>query len=455
MLKAFLGPLAVTFPVALFVLDMQFLWVYADEFIGKGLETWVVLKLMFYASARIVNLALPLAILVASIMAMGNLSERNELTAMKSAGIPLMKILKPLIILIMIISCGALQFSSSAWPNANMKFRALLYSVTKQRPALNIKPGIFYTGIEGFAIRVEEKNLDGSLENILIHDHRDPDRKAALVIKAKRGIMYNDEARDELVIELENGVSYEDQKESNVKRQEKTHPHIKASFNHQILRINLRSLDFDLADEKLFKRSYEMMSLPKLKQATDSLEVQAENERGEMLVFGRRSITIFNDSLQVTLNNEGRSSRHWLLALSRVDRNTTFSSAKDIARNQARSIENHIDKINGKLLRRDRHSIEWHRKFILAISCIVLFFVGAPLGALLKRGGIGMPIVAALIIFLIYYIISMTGEEMVKSGTLPPGFGMWLSTICLSPVAIVLTYVAVKGGGRYIFTKVN
>ena len=128
-----------------------------------------------------------------------------------------------------------------------------------------------------------------------------------------------------------------------------------------------------------------MLSFPKLKQATDSLEVQAENERGEMLVFGRRSITIFNDSLQVTLNNEGRSSRHWLLALSRVDRNTTFSSAKDIARNQARSIENHIDKINGKLVRRDRHSIEWHRKFILAISCIVLFFVGAPLGALLKE----------------------------------------------------------------------
>ena len=163
MLKAFLGPLALTFPVALFVLDMQFLWVYADDFIGKGLETWVVLKLLFYASARIVNLALPLAILVAIIMAMGNLSERNELTAMRSAGIPLMKILKPLIILILFISFGALQFSSSAWPKANIKFRALLYSVTKQRPALNIKPGIFYTGIEGFAIRIEEKNLDLSL----------------------------------------------------------------------------------------------------------------------------------------------------------------------------------------------------------------------------------------------------------------------------------------------------
>ena len=177
MLKAFLGPLAVTFPVALFVLDMQFLWVYADDFIGKGLETWVILKLLWYASARIVNLALPLAILVASIMAMGNLSERNELTAMKSAGMTFMKIIKPLVVLMIMISFGALWFSSSAWPSANVKFRALLYSVTKQRPALNIKPGVFYTGIEGFAIRVEDKELDGTLNNILIYDHRDPEQR--------------------------------------------------------------------------------------------------------------------------------------------------------------------------------------------------------------------------------------------------------------------------------------
>ncbi len=452
MLKAFLRPLAITFPVALFVLDMQFLWVYADDFIGKGLETWVILKLLWYASARIVNLALPLAILVASIMAMGNLAERNELTAMRSAGMPLMKILKPLVVLMFFISFGALWFSNSAWPYANVKFRALLYSVTKQRPALNIKPGVFYTGIEGFAIRVEEKELDGTLNNILIHDHRDPERQASLVIKAEKGQMFNDEARDELVIELKNGLSYEDQKEPNVRRKERIHPHIRSSFEHQILRINLRSLDFDLADEKLFKRSYEMMSLQKLKEATDSLQNQSEFERQNLVNYGRKSITIFNDSITITPNNSTEST-DWLLALSRVDRNKTFSTSKEIARNQVRSIENYIDKINGKLLRRDRHSIEWHRKFILAISCLVLFFVGAPLGALIKKGGIGMPIVLALIIFLFYYIISMVGEEMVKSGTLSPALGMWLSTIILMPIATGLTYLAIKGGGRYIFKK--
>ena len=453
MLQAFLRPLAITFPVALFVLDMQFLWVYADDFMGKGLDIFVIMKLLFFASARIVNLALPLAVLVASIMAMGNLSERNELTAIKSAGMHFLKILRPLIILMFFVSAGALWFSSSAWPTANMKFRALLYSVTKQRPALNIKPGVFYNGIEGFAIRVEDKSLDGTLTNILIHDHRSPDNNASRVIKASSGIMFNDESRDELVIELKDGISYEDQTEPNVRRKEKIYPHIISEFDHQVLRINLRSLDFDLADEGLFKRSYEMMSLPKLKAATDSLSNEAEKEREELVKYGRRAISLINDSL--TTSGITASNNSFISDLTRVDRNTTFAAAKDIARNQVRGIENHIDKIEGKLLRRDRHSIEWHRKFILAISCLVLFFVGAPLGALLRKGGIGLPIVIALIVFLAYYIISMVGEEMVKSGALNPGIGMWLSTIVLIPIATVLTYLAVNGGGRFIFTKAS
>lgn len=450
MLKAFLGPLAITFPVALFVLDMQFLWVYADDFIGKGLEGWVIAKLMWYASARIVNLALPMAILVASIMALGNLSERNELTAIKSAGVPLLRIFRPLIILMIFISGGALWFSSSAWPSANIKFRALLYSVTKQRPALNIKPGVFYTGIEGFSIRVEEKTEDGELSHILIHDHRNPENVAARVIKAESGKMVNDEERDELIIELHNGTSYEDQSESNVKRKERNHPHVKATFEHQVLRIDLRSLDFDMADEGLFKRSYEMMSLNQLSYTIDSLNRMAENDRKDLYKYATGGISLIRDSI----NTESVSaSKNWLDEISRVKRNGVFSLAKDFSRNQARGIENYTEKLEGKYLRRDRHSIEWHRKFILAISCIVLFFIGAPLGALIKRGGLGLPIVLALIIFLIYYIISMVGEEMVKSGALSPALGMWLSTITLVPVAIALTLNAMSGGRMFKVSK--
>jgi lipopolysaccharide export system permease protein len=273
------------------------------------------------------------------------------------------------------------------------------------------------------------------------------------VIRAESGKMYNDTERDELVIELTNGASYEDQTERNVRRNERLHPHVMASFETQILRINLGSLDFDLADEGLFKRSYEMMSLPQLKLATDSLDLMVEKERGEILNYGRNAISLIKDSLVFTTPPQETPGKSWLAALSRVERNNTFATAKDLTRNQVRGIENYMEKIAGKQLRRDRHSIEWHRKFILAISCLVLFFVGAPLGALIRKGGLGLPIVAALIVFLIYYIISMVGEEMVKSGTLPPAFGMWLSTMILIPVASLLTYYAVKGGRRFVFIK--
>ncbi len=448
LLKAFLGPLAVTFPVALFVLDMQFLWVYADEFMGKGIEPWVILKLIFFASARIVNLALPLAILVASIMALGNLAERNELTAMQSAGMSLLNIIRPLIILMLIISGGALWFSSSAWPSANVKFRALLYSVTRQRPALNIRPGVFYTGIEGFSIRVESKDSKGTMADLLIHDHRNKEEGSSRIIRAESGTMNHDSNREELVIELYNGTSYEEQPESNVRRKEKLHPHIVASFESQILRIDLQSLDFDLADEDLFKRSYEMMSLHQLKIATDSLDKMADLERNEIVKYGKRGVRYFSDSL--LLLEPANSTPHFLSTLTRVERNNTFSKAKELSRSQMKGIENALEKVNGRTLRRDRHAIEWHRKFILAISCLVLFFVGASIGSLTRKGGLGMPVVLAIGVFLSYYIISMVGEQMVKSGTLSPEIGMWLSTIILVPFAMLLTYFSIKGGRKHL-----
>ena len=446
LLKAFIRPLAVTFPVALFVLDMQFLWVYADDFIGKGIEPWVIAQLMFYASARIVNLALPLAILVASIMAIGNLSESNELTAMKSAGMSLLNILKPLIVFMLIVSAGSLWFSSSAWPSANVNFRALLYSVTRQRPALNIRPGVFYTGIEGFSIRIESKDTDGILTDILIHDHRNPENGFSRIIRAESGRMHHDSQRDDLVIELTNGTSYEDQTEKNLRRKEKLHPHVISSFSASTMRIDLSSLDFDLADEGLFRRSYEMMSLPKLREAIDSLDNMSEIERQQIVNYGVKAIRLLQDSIKLPEISPNLSSTTWFQNLTRVEKNSLFAKAKELSRNQVRGIENALDKVEGRELRRDRHAIEWHRKFILSVSCLVLFFVGASLGALTKKGGMGMPVVLAISVFLAYYIISMVGEQMVKSGSLAPSIGMWLSTIVLVPLAIALTTFAIREG---------
>ena len=232
MLRNFLAPFAVTMPVALFILDMQFLWVYADDLIGKGLEPWVIGELMMYASARLVNLALPLAILIASIMAMGSLAEKNELTALKSAGLSLPRIMRPLTVVMILISCCAFWFSNAAWPVANLKFRALLFSVTKQKPALNLTEGVFYNGIEGFAIRVDEKDEDGTLLDVLIHDHREGETGVSRVIRANNGTMV--QQGDRLLLTLNDGASYEEDLEQSKRRKERLHPHIASKFQQQI-----------------------------------------------------------------------------------------------------------------------------------------------------------------------------------------------------------------------------
>ena len=249
-------------PVALFILDMQFLWVYADDLIGKGLAPWVIAELMIYASARLVNLALPLAILVASIMAFGSLAERNELTALKSAGLSVFRIFRPLIVTMLLISMGAFWFSNAAWPVANLKFRALLFSVTQKKPTLNLIPGAFYNGIEGFAIRVESKEEDGTLNDVLIHDHREGETGVSRVIRAEQGTMVQEGNR--LTIALSNGFSYEEDLEQSKRRKERLHPHIASSFERQEFEIDLASLDFSKADEGLFKRAHEMMTVAQL-----------------------------------------------------------------------------------------------------------------------------------------------------------------------------------------------
>ncbi|MED5318193.1 MAG: LptF/LptG family permease, partial [Bacteroidota bacterium] len=294
MLRAFLGPFAVTLPVALFILDMQFLWVYADDLIGKGLDLWVVFKLMVFASARLVNLALPLAVLVASIMAMGNLAERSELTAMKASGMSFLRILRPLVLCMTLICSGALWFSNTGWPAANMRFRALLYSVTKQKPTLNIREGVFYNGIDGFSIRVGTKHPDGTLDDVLIHDHRDPKGRSVLVVHAEHGRMTQDDGA--LVVELDQGVSYEEHQETMSRNKERVHPHIHSRFGTQTLRIPLHSLDFSMANEDLFRRSFEQMDLRDLAYHSDSLKQTIEVEREALVQYGLRQVERIADT---------------------------------------------------------------------------------------------------------------------------------------------------------------
>lgn len=437
LLRAFLAPFVVTLPVALFILDMQFLWVYADDLIGKGVPPLIIGELMWYASARLVNLALPLAILVAAIIALGNLAERNELTALKSSGMSLGQIFRPYALLMVLISVAALQFSNVAWPAANLKFRALLFSVSRKKPTMNLQPGIFYTGIDGVAIRVDAKDDEGGLTDILIHDYREASYGSSRVIRAKRGSMHQD--RNLLVLTLEDGASYEEHSEQNARRKERLHPHVSGTFERQVLQIDMTSLDFSQVDEALFQRVHEMMSLRELSAAMDSLDGEAQARYADVAALGMRMATPLRDSLA---GSEAQPLLGWRERLEPLQLRLAYEAARDQCRNGRLGVENSLLDARNRLKLKDRHAIEWHRKWFLSVSCILLFFVGAPLGAVIRKGGMGLPAVWGIGIFLAYYILSIVGEQMVKSGNLPPAAGMWLSTAVLLPISAWLMYAA-------------
>ncbi len=426
-----------TLPVALFILDMQFLWVYADELIGKGLSPLVIAELMAYASARLVNLALPLAILVASIMGMGALAERNELTAMKSAGMSLFRIFRPLMVIMALLSVGAFVFSNEVWPKANLKFRALLFSVTKKKPGINLLPGVFYNGIEGFSIRVADKENDGTLVDVLIHDHREASTGASRIIRAQTGRM--DVQGESLVLELRHGLSFEEDMEIDARRRERVQPHVAGTFERQLMRIDLASLDFSKVDEGLFKRVHEMMNIRQLNLAMDSLEQLAAQRRRDIVDYGQRLV-----NLQAVEAGSGMEATAWMSALTPTERRMVYDGARGMARNATQGVENALEDAEKKIRLRNRNAVEWHRKFFLSTSCFLLFFIGAPLGAIIRKGGLGLPTVFAIFVFLVYYILSIVGEQMVRSSTLSPVVGMWLSTAVLTPVAFLFTRLAMR-----------
>ena len=263
-----------------------------------------------------------------------------------------------------------------------------------------------------------------------------------LVVHAKRGRM--SEEQGSLILELEDGVSYEEHRESVTKTSERVHPHIQSSFARQRFQIPLHSLDFSMANEDLFRRSFEQMDLRDLAYHSDSLKQTIEVEREALVQYGLRQVERIADTTgwygspqAVALQGAGSP---WHTTLAPVTLRKVLSKAKEATRNEIRSLDNAVTNMEGKQKRQFRHDIEWHRKCILAIGCMVLFAVGSSLGALVGRGGLGVPTILALCVFLLYYTMSMLGEQLVKTGSLTPATGMWLSTLVLIPLAMLLLW---------------
>ncbi|MBN2611287.1 MAG: LptF/LptG family permease [Bacteroidales bacterium] len=449
-IKSFLGPFVLTFFIVMFVLLMQFLWRYIDDLVGKGLEINIISELLLYTSASLVSLALPLSILMSSLMTFGSLGEYYELTAIKSSGISLQRIMKPLIVFVIMISIGAFFFSNYVLPYTNLKMRALLWDVKQQRPELQIREGEFYNGIDDYSIRINKKNPQtNTLYDLKIYDHTQK-RGNVTVIIADSGYMKMTADESNLLINLWSGYSYNEQEEDR-RKIPKTYPHRTDKFKEQRIIIELTGFGLQRTDENLFKNDYQMMSLKQLTNVTDSLNNDLYIRENQ---FARTLLTynLFKSKYIKPVRNQNKQNKDdkpYSINIDSLFQSLDYQKQHELVTNimnSVRSTKSYVEsscenlKYKKKLLR--RHEIEWHRKFTLSIACLIFLFIGAPLGAIIRKGGLGMPTVVSVFLFIFYYIISLTGEKIVRESVVTSFQGMWMSSFSLFIVGVFLTYKA-------------
>jgi lipopolysaccharide export system permease protein len=435
-ITSYIGPFVMTFFISLFILLMQFLWKYIDDLVGKGLEWIVIAELMFYASASLVSLALPLSILISSIMTMGSMGEHYELVALRSAGISIRRVMQPLIVFSLLTSILAFYFSNNLLPIANLKMGTLLYDIRHKKPTMDLRPGVFYKGIDNYAIRVGSKGDDEvSLYDVLIYDHTQ-NKGNNKVIVADSGRMEFEGDRY-LLLSLFSGKSYEQQ--DNRSRAEKTYPHMRSRFDKEVIRFDMSEFSMRRSNEEIFKDNYKMQSLGQLASNIDTLELNLEERKVNFYENLRKNFKALSSN-EISDSVQTYSSVLELFPLPQ------HAQVVEAALNMARSTRSYTisakDDVAARSTRVNRYWIEVHRKFTLSIACLILFFIGAPLGAIIRKGGLGLPTVFSIVFFLIYYLLSITGEKFAKEGVWTVFEGMWLSSFILLPVGLFLTYKA-------------
>ena len=425
---------------------MQFLWKYIDDLVGKGLKMSIIGELLLYTSASFVPLALPLAILIASLMTFGNLGENNELLALKSSGISLQRIMSPLIIFTICISIMAFFFANNALPVISLHANTLLRDIRKQRPELSIRAGVFYNGIDGYSIKIDHKNPETSLlRGIKIYNHSEETGNKRITI-ADSGYMKIADDESKLLITLYNGKNYQEMDERSKRKVLRRYPHQKEYFKEENIIIPLEGFGLDRTDKDLYANSYQMMTISQLSDAQDSIKQELNNQYRRLKNNINRDIERNN----IYLTNTGNK-RNVVLDINPYEyfdtlapevKQEIYEKALSDTRSFGHQVRSYKLQVVGNEINLRKHLIQWHEKITLAFACFVFFFIGAPLGAIIRKGGLGTPIVVSVIFFLIYYMISLTGEKMVREGIFHAFTGMWIASIILFIAGVFLTYKA-------------
>lgn len=433
-LKAFLGPFIITFFIALFVLMMQILWKYIDDLVGKGLDFITIMQFIWYAGASLITLAMPIAILISSIMTFGNLGESFELVAIKASGISLLRFMRP-IMWVSVLFCGITYvFANNVIPYANLKFVTLYNDIYLKKPAFDLKEGVFFTYIPNYAIKVGKKDKDGkTIHDIVIYEKGN--NLQDNTISARDGVMNISDNQVFLEFNLKNGYRYQERGNYDDTATE----YIRVGFKEFSKLFDLSSLQKQKTNDSIFKNNSKMLSARQLNKNIDSAY------RSQKKVTERTQAT-FNNILHFAKISDSA----WKKANEKLSAPVIPDSVRLSIKSRSLNIVEQL-KSEATFATADMNrykddllfsKIEWHRKYAFSLSCMVLFFIGAPLGSIIRKGGIGMPLVVAIIFFLIFHLLNMFGEKFVKENLLSPEIGMWLSIIVLTPVGIFLTYKA-------------
>ncbi len=471
-LKSYLGPFLLTFFIALFVLVMQFLWKHVDDLAGKGLEWSIILELLFYASATLVPLALPLAILLSSIMTIGTMGEHLELVAARSNGISLLRLLRPLMVFVVGVSLGAFLFSNYAMPVANFKFKSLFAAIRSTRPAMDITEGVFYSGLTGVTLYVGQKSKNGQeIYDVMVYDHSQHGIGDARLTMAKKGTIQFTPDERYLILDLKDGIRYDGA--DFFTKQHGTNRFYREAFSRQQVWIDMSAFQIDTENNRDYlKNSYAMMNVFQLNKVYEDIHNDfADQSRGvghreldRFLFAPPREVTFEMEPRQVTLpesNPKMEGSKEMepqkpaqvptkAISIDLKEQSLSKELAKEEAQEVYRQAEQQIQALHRSFTQQQSswemtqknlasNRVEWHRKFTLSFACLVLFFIGAPLGAIIRKGGLGLPLILCILIFITYHIISTSAEKSVKSLNMDAVWGMWLSSLILFPFGLFLT----------------
>ena len=426
-------------------------WKYVDDLAGRGIEWFYIIKLMFFWSASVLPMAVPIAVLFAGIMVFGDLSESKEFAAAKSSGASFYRLIRPILIALAFISAGMFIVSNNLIPVANFKGENLLINIAKQRPTFNLQPGIFYGGIDGYSIKIGRKN-DNEIYDIIIYNHKERGKGNHSLVTAPSGVIKYNEGNKWMEFILFNGNSYQEY-ELESKRSNNREPFLESTFEKMIIRLDMGS--YAMGDLYKVSRSdeYNMLNVNQLNIAINDLYKKYRKRQNEVSntmrnkFFGWKT----NDS-SLSSSSEGYSVKN------RIGQKYLFRATNNSI-HLAQSNRDFMNQVENEFeWRRQiiaRHFIEFHKKFAVAVACILLFFIGAPLGAIIQKGGFGLPFVISVLLFLFHYVLSIIFEKMGREWLISPFWAIWLPNIVLLPISIWMTIWAANDASMNSFNRLR